>query len=132
MPVIYAMRRGTPAAIHFGTYLRNTRLSKGLTLAQIAEYLGTYSSVPSQIETGQRVLKEAKLEAWAEAYGVGSKTFRRNWIEACTSYPQMPLTRNRGTAITVKNLDTIFSQLTANERSRVQGYIEAIIEGREN
>lgn len=80
---IYGMRRGTEGAVQFGLYLRETRLSKDLTLAQIADYLGTVSSVPSQIELGQRVLNERKLSEWAEAYGVGIRTFRSHWIKAC-------------------------------------------------
>lgn len=126
------MRRGTEAAKHFGAYLRRVRQQKGMTLHQIATKLETYPSVPSQIETGARVIKEPNLEKWALAYGIGVKTFRNNWKEAQKLYPSEPINRRRGTAIDQRSLEKMMIALTADERSRVRGYIEAVLDERKD
>lgn len=126
---IYGMRRGTEGAVQFGAYLRETRTSKGLTLKDIGDYLGVVPATASQIELGQRVLNERRLSAWAEAYGVGIRTFRSHWIKACM-LPKPPITRARSTGISGKELEELLAKLHSTERARVQGYVEAIIEGR--
>lgn len=124
------MRRGTPAAELFGNYVYKSRMNLGMTMRQLADIIKCYPSTVSQIEKGQRVLQERNLIIWADALEIDRETFRAKWESVQVENPAGPITRNRGTSIDIGNLEAILSELTALERSRVQGYVESIIDQR--
>lgn len=122
------MRRGTEAAKHFGAYLRKRRTDKGLTIAQIAERLGTYSATVSQMELAVRSVKKEMLDDFAAAYEIGPKTLHKVWKEVQTYYPEEPIKRTRTVAVSPDTLEELISKLGSNDRQRVYGYVEALLE----
>lgn len=75
-----SLRRGTPPAELFGGLLAMIRLAgAGSSQRRIAERLGVSAAAVSQIEKGQRALKEAKLGGWAKALEVDEAGLLELW-----------------------------------------------------
>lgn len=123
------MRRGTPAAYEFGKILYELRKATELTLAEVAEAIGTTSGNVSFYEHGKRAVKEEKLEVYAVALGVNRTWLRSVWLEA-QNQPEPPIVRNRGKSIGRDALELAIADLTHTERERVLGYIHALKESR--
>jgi transcriptional regulator with XRE-family HTH domain len=126
------MRRGTPAAYLFGGNLFEIRKATGISMRQVAEKLGEgyFASTVSQVEKGQRVVKEERLDSWAAALGVSNAQLRRLWRAACETHPPSPIVRKRSKSAHKSDLEDLFRGLTSSERDRVRGYIDALIESR--
>lgn len=74
------MRRETPSAKLFGELLTTIRLAgTGSSMRRIAERIGTPSATVSQVERGQRALKQPKIAAWAEALEVPAADLEELW-----------------------------------------------------
>lgn len=74
------MRRGTPSADLFGELLTTLRLvGSGSSMRRIGERLGAPAATVSQIEKGQRALKEPRIAAWAYALEVDEDDLRELW-----------------------------------------------------
>ena len=123
------MRRGTPAAITFGKILCSIRTDAGMTMRQLAAKIGCPAATISQVEKGQRALKEPKLAIWSDALGISEEYLKTEW-ENSHSEPDPPIVRRRGKSINQIELEELFSELTGPERNRVLGYIDALIQQR--
>lgn len=74
------MRRGTPPAELFGDLLAMIRTAGTRdSMRQVAEKIGTPAATVSQIEKGQRALKEPKIAVWAAALEVSEADLRELW-----------------------------------------------------
>jgi hypothetical protein len=74
------MRRGTPPAELFGGLLAMIRMAgTRASMRQVGEEIGAPAATVSQIEKGQRALKEPKIAAWAAALGVSETDLRELW-----------------------------------------------------
>lgn len=164
------MRRGTQSAIFFGYLLSLIRTEQKKSMREIADKIEGNPATVSQIEKGQRALKEPKIEIWAIALGVRKIDLKELWflsqglirhgnkdrmfytdfqdlrfdiLKIMNRYVKiqkidiprierpLPITRSRYKSSEMI-LDDLIKQLQSSERSRVQGYIEAIIECRPN
>lgn len=123
------MRRGTPAAKAFGNLLLLYRTDARLSQRQVGERIGAPAATVSQIEKGQRALKEPKLSIWASALEVNEDYLRKMWTDL-QSEDDPPIVRRRTKSVKTKELETIILELKGSERDRVLGYIHAIIENR--
>ena len=75
------MRRGTPSAKLFGDLLTMLRTAgTGQSMRQVGERIGAPAATVSQIEKGQRALKEPKIPAWAEALDVNDADLHELWM----------------------------------------------------
>ena len=75
------MRRGTPSAKLFGDLLTMLRtVGTGQSMRQLGDRIGVRAATVSQIEKGQRALKEPKIAAWAEALDVGAGDLHELWM----------------------------------------------------
>ena len=75
------MKRGTPSAKLLGSLLWMIRsLEPAMTMQQVASRLGKPAATVSQIEKGQRALKEDKLADWAVALDLREKDVRELWV----------------------------------------------------
>ena len=75
------MRRGTPPAFLFGGLLYMIRtLGIAMTMQQVADKLRAPAATVSQIEKGQRALKEPKIAAWAAALNMTESDLRELWV----------------------------------------------------
>jgi transcriptional regulator with XRE-family HTH domain len=142
-------------------------------MRQISEIVGGFASTVSQIEKGQRALKEPKIKVWADALEVSEYNLRELWFlsqglirtfdgerifythhDALVTRITMTMDRlvpggmnqilvpkiekptpikrqrNRSKPLRKKELEKLIYALSGSERTRVQGYIEAIIENR--
>jgi transcriptional regulator with XRE-family HTH domain len=166
------MRRGTPSAELFGMIIFVLRTVKSKkTMRQVSDIVGGFASTVSQVEKGQRALKEPKIEVWAEALEVNKDDFLELWFLSqglirslggerifYTHYDVLvaqitmimdrlvpdemkqihipkiekptPIQRQRSKSFRKKELERLIYELSGSERTRVQGYIEAIIENR--
>ena len=74
------MRRGTPSAELFGGLLAMVRAAgTGDSMRQVGEKIGAPAATVSQIEKGQRALKEPKIAVWAAALGVSEADLHELW-----------------------------------------------------
>lgn len=75
------MRRGTPSAKLFGQLLSLVRsVGVGDSMRQVGENIGAPAATVSQVEKGQRALKEPKLAPWAAALGVSEADLHELWV----------------------------------------------------
>jgi transcriptional regulator with XRE-family HTH domain len=125
------MRRGTPGAERFGSFIHLIRIEKGLSMRQVAENLGPghFASTISQAEKGQRAVKEDKIDIWAEALGFSKGHLRYEW-NASNLLPEPPIIRTRTKTTPKSELENLVRNLNGPERNRVRGYIDALIENR--
>ena len=121
------MRRGTPGAIKMGIFLRNLREAQCLSMRQVAGIIGCAPAQVSQVEKGQRALKEPKIDVWAKALDIGPMFLRERWI-LYDAMPADPIIRRRMKNVNLDELDVLIQKLSGPERTRVCGYIEAILE----
>lgn len=122
------MRRGTQLAIEFGAWLRDRREEAGLSMRTVGAAIEAPASTISQIEKGQRAFKnESWIAPCAMALGMRVRVFRAVW-DKYNAIPVGPVVRRRGQSLPIGGLEALISDLTGPERTRVQGYIEAIIE----
>jgi len=74
------MRRGTPSAELFGGLLAMIRTAgTRASMRQVGEKIGAPAATVSQIEKGQRALKERKIAGWAAALEVSEADLRELW-----------------------------------------------------
>jgi transcriptional regulator with XRE-family HTH domain len=123
------MRRNTPSAIEFGKYLASLRKSKHITMQELGRRTNTYAATVSQFEHGDRAFPEKKIVVWSEALGVSQRSFRSKWNK-CTSIEDPPISRNRKKSVSKDKLQELIDSLVGLERTRVLGYVEAVIEER--
>ncbi len=167
------MRRGTPSAELFGMIifvLRTVKCKK--SMKQIGDLIGTAPALVSQVEKGQRAVKEPKIEVWADALEVSEYNLRELWflsqglirslngkrifnihydvliaqitmtmdrlvpngmnqIQVPKIEKITPIKRQRSNSLSKTELERLIYELSGSERTRVQGYVEAIIENRE-
>ncbi|WP_056825521.1 helix-turn-helix domain-containing protein [Terrabacter sp. Root85] len=65
------MRRGTPSAVLFGQLLAMIRqVRTGVSMREVGDRIGAPVATISQVEKGQRALKEPKIKAWSHALEV--------------------------------------------------------------
>lgn len=124
------MRRGTPSAKVFGAFLYSHRMVANLTMRQLGAKIGVPAATVSQVEKGERALKEPKIALWAKGLGIKEKILRDEWERLEYEYPDGPIVRRRDKSVTPGSLEELISGLTGPERNRVCGYIEALIENR--
>ncbi|MCB1256757.1 MAG: helix-turn-helix transcriptional regulator [Microthrixaceae bacterium] len=75
------MRRGTPSAKLFGDLLSMLRtVGTGQSMRQVGDRIGVRAATISQIEKGQRALKEPKIAMWADALDVSEVDLRELWM----------------------------------------------------
>lgn len=75
------MRRGTPSAQVFGKLLSLVRsLGTGDSMRQVGESVGAPAATVSQIEKGQRALKEPRIAQWAAALDVSEADLHELWV----------------------------------------------------
>jgi transcriptional regulator with XRE-family HTH domain len=75
------MRRGTPSAELFGDLLGMIRtVGTGDSMRQVGDKIGAPAATVSQIEKGQRALKEPKIAVWAAALGVSEADLHELWV----------------------------------------------------
>lgn len=70
------MRRGTQSAVFFGYLLCLIRTQQKQTMRQIAEKFDGNAATVSQIEKGQRALKEPANKCWTLEYKI--RTFQKS------------------------------------------------------
>lgn len=121
------MRRGTPAAKEFGLFLKNLRLYSGQSMRELGEKVGLPAGSVSQIEAAERALKEYRLDAWADALGVGRPYLKRVWMKTQKDNPDPPLIRGRSKSVSPLTLEKKIKGLESNERNQVLGYIDALL-----
>lgn len=75
------MRRGTPAAELFGGLIFMLR-SAGTrsSMREVGDQVGAPAATVSQVEKGQRALKEPKISAWAAALEVSEADLHQLWL----------------------------------------------------
>ncbi len=74
------MRRGTPSAELFGDLLAVIRMAgTRASMRQVGEKIGAPAATVSQIEKGQRALKEPKIAGWAAALEVSEADLHELW-----------------------------------------------------
>jgi len=74
------MRRGTPSAELLGGLLAMIRIAgTRASMRQVGEKIGAPAATVSQIEKGQRALKEPKIAAWAAALEVSEADLHELW-----------------------------------------------------
>lgn len=75
------MRRGTPSAELFGNLLKGIRTTRlDLSMRKVADKIGVKAATISQIEKGQRALKEPKIALWADALDVKEEDLHHLWM----------------------------------------------------
>src|SRR3954470_7427229 len=75
------MRRGTPSAELFGGLLAMVRTAgTGSSMRQVGDKIGAPAATVSQIEKGQRALKEPKIAVWAAALKVSEADLHELWV----------------------------------------------------
>lgn len=75
------MRRGTPPAVLFGGLLYFVRVAgTRRTMRQIGDQIGAPAATVSQVESGQRALKEPKIPAWAAGLEVPETALHELWL----------------------------------------------------
>lgn len=75
------MRRGTPAAKVFGSLLSLVRsVGTGHSMRQVGLSVGAPAATVSQVEKGQRALKEPKIAPWATALEVSEADLHELWV----------------------------------------------------
>lgn len=75
------MRRGTPSAQVFGKLLSLVRsVGTGESMRQVGESVGAPAATLSQVEKGQRALKEPRIPPWAAALEVSEADLHELWL----------------------------------------------------
>src|SRR5262245_16695979 len=75
------MRRGTPAAVLFGGLLYFVRVAgTHRTMRQVGAQIGAPAATVSQVESGQRAVKEPKIPAWAAGLEVPEADLHELWL----------------------------------------------------
>lgn len=64
----------------FGEYIKNLRVENGLTLTQLAAYLGIDSGALSKIENGKKKLDEKILPRIAEKFNLDLENLKNEFI----------------------------------------------------
>lgn len=64
----------------FGEYIRKLRVENGLTLTQLAAYIGIDSGALSKIENGKKKLDEKVLSRIAEKFNLDLETLKNEFI----------------------------------------------------
>jgi len=64
----------------FGKYIKNLRVENGLTLTQLAAFLGIDSGALSKIENGKKKLDEKILPRIAEKFNLDLENLRNEFI----------------------------------------------------
>jgi transcriptional regulator with XRE-family HTH domain len=70
----------------FGEYLRNLRVENGLTLTQLAAYLGIDSGALSKIENGKKKLDEKVLPRIAKKFNLDLEFLKNEFISEQIAY----------------------------------------------
>jgi hypothetical protein len=87
------MRRGTPSAELIGGLLAMIRMAgTGDSMRQVGEKIGAPAATVSQVEKGQRALKEPKIALWAAALGLREPDLHELWV---LSQGLIPVGRDR-------------------------------------
>jgi transcriptional regulator with XRE-family HTH domain len=74
------MRRGTPSAELFGGLLTMIRTAgTGASMRQFGEKIGAPAATVSQVEKGQRALKEPKIAVWSKALDIKESDLLELW-----------------------------------------------------
>jgi len=81
----------------------------------------------SQTEKGDRALKPWRLGLWAKALEIDVADLCREW-DRCDDIQAPPIMRNRTSAVESDKLYYSIRQLRSADRSRVEGYIDRILE----
>ena len=71
-----------PVSTHFGSFMREKRLERGLTLEEVGAALGTNHSTVQRYESGQRYVNYDIALKWADAVGVARTQVTSAWIAA--------------------------------------------------
>lgn len=101
-----------------------------MTMRQVGLVVGVPAATVSQMEKGVRAFKnESWIEPWARAIKTKPWVFR-TMKEKFDKVPVGPVVRRTSRTLTKTTLELLICELTGPERSRVQGYIDAIIESR--
>jgi transcriptional regulator with XRE-family HTH domain len=75
------MRRGTPPAELFGGLLFMLRnAGTRSSMREVGDKVGAPAATVSQVEKGQRALKEPKISAWADALEVSEADLHELWL----------------------------------------------------
>jgi hypothetical protein len=79
--ILDGMRRGTPAAELFGSLLFMVRSAEvRSSMRKVGDKVGAPAATVSQVEKGQRALKEPKISAWADALEVSEADLHQLWL----------------------------------------------------
>jgi len=74
------MRRGTPSAELFGDLLAMIRTAgTAASMRQVGDKIGAPAATVSQVEKGQRALKEPKIAVWSQALDVDESDLLELW-----------------------------------------------------
>jgi transcriptional regulator with XRE-family HTH domain len=125
------MRRGTHGAKRFGLVLKALREELGMSMREVADKLEVYPATVSQSEKGERAVKKEKVSEWSWALSVNEDYLMNEWLKS-DALVEPPITRHRPPASTLGGLTALLKKLNATERERVRGYIEGVIESRDN
>lgn len=128
------MRRNTPTSVAFGKWLHGLRISRGLTVRQVAAVAGWEKSPTkvSEAEKGKLGIKGYMLDGLADGYRISRKVMRKEWQryeEASANDP--PVYRGRGGVVrggTV--LEQQLAKLTWTEKQQVLGYVNCLLDQR--
>lgn len=82
------MRRGTPSATLFGEILLILRKNTNQSMSALGAKIGSPAATISQIEKGQRALKEEKIRIWANALNVDEVEFKKLWLLSQGYHPE--------------------------------------------
>jgi transcriptional regulator with XRE-family HTH domain len=107
---------GYQSRFKFGSYLRDLRKGKNLTLTKVAKDIGITCSYLSMIETGERGVTDRILKGLAGKYGVPLEQMiiKRYW-------PQLPLLA--GIVEPTEDLSNLVKSLRSEEVEEVKQYI---------
>ena len=100
-------------------------------MREVGSRIEAAAATVSQIEKGQRALKEPKIPMWAAALEVDETYLRDTWLRVQLRNPDGPIERVRTKNVNPRALEVMILKLTGPERSRVVGYIDALLENRE-
>jgi transcriptional regulator with XRE-family HTH domain len=110
-----------------GLYLKECREAKGLTMTELARRMSVPPATVSQTEHAQRALKEHKIPMWAKGLDRSEHEIRGMW-NLLDAEEVPPIVRKRSAAITKGSLIEMILMLNSAQRSRVCGYVEAVLE----
>lgn len=120
------MRRKTPAAEEFGSFLFNRRAELRMTMRDVGTVLGRKAAYVSEAEKGLQAVKEPMIPLWAKALHLTIAEVRGHWNLAQRN-PEPPIKRRPALKAEAKILQDKIATLTEEERTRVYGYIDALL-----